>query len=69
MAIFGSVTLEDISINFTIDKENVCHYILYDHVSREIEHCQAPGHVFMNALATVVHWEGAPNCDKDYPEA
>ena len=38
MAIFGSVTLEDISINFTIDKENVCHYILYDHVSREIEH-------------------------------
>lgn len=64
----GTITLEDITIDFEVNN-GMATYVVEDAVEDVREELIAPQDAFFKALAIAVHSDGMPNYEKDYPDA
>jgi hypothetical protein len=72
MMIAGTVNLEDVTINFLIDGDNLAHVAVSQlEPSGGVTHDAyvVDGAKFMKALAIAVHFDGTPDFNKDYADA
>lgn len=66
----GTVILEDVTIVFVVEQADanvtICERT---GLGENTEHYTTNARDFMSALAIAVHYDGAPDADKDYPAA
>jgi hypothetical protein len=68
--IVGSITIADTLINFSANSgENKAFYIVRNLHTGEKETRECSSQAFLKALAIMIHNDGMPNYETDYPDA
>ena len=67
--IAGTIVLEDISISFILQADNMAFWTVCDSFTGKMEGREAPQDKFLKALAIAMHNDGMPDYVKDYPDA
>ena len=69
MAMFGTIVMEDTTLNFSVNTETAGEATWTVRELDEEETLTGPGPAFMAALGIALHWEGMPDAERDYPAA
>ena len=66
----GTLILEDITIVFRVDANNIAHWTVCEILEEGAEETlTGPSPAFLAALGIALHHDGIPDADRDYPAA